>query len=85
MQKSIQLSGHAQIQLARRGGTEQEVIETIRAEKWGPTELGKMDCRRNFPFNKTWNGRLYQTKQVRPIFVEEEKAIVIITVYVYYF
>jgi len=32
-----------------------------------------------------WNGKLYATKQVRPIFVAEETEIVVITVYAYYF
>jgi hypothetical protein len=32
-----------------------------------------------------WNKTFYQTKQVRPIFVEEDLEIVGITVYVYYF
>jgi hypothetical protein len=32
-----------------------------------------------------WNGRVSATKQVRPIFVEEAEAIVVVTVYVYYF
>ena len=39
----------------------------------------------NFPFNSEWNGRWYRTKQVRPIFVEEEEEIVVVTVYTYYF
>jgi hypothetical protein len=36
-----------------------------------PAELGRLDCRRNFPYGKEWNGKVYATKQVRPIFVEE--------------
>ena len=39
----------------------------------------------NFVFNSLWNGRQYQTKQVNPIFVEEEDGIAVVTVYVYYF
>jgi hypothetical protein len=30
-------------------------------------------------------GKRYATKQVRPIFVEEEREIVVVTVYTYYF
>jgi len=50
-----------------------------------PTELGRLDCRRNFPYGREWNGKVYSTKQVRPIFVEEPAEIVVITVYTYYF
>lgn len=32
-----------------------------------------------------WNGKVYATKQVRPIFVDEADVIVVVTVYVYYF
>jgi hypothetical protein len=34
--KPIRLSGHARKQLQFLGATEQEVIETIRTEQWGP-------------------------------------------------
>lgn len=44
-----------------------------------------MECRKDYPFDSTWNGRHYATKQVRPIFVEEPDQIVVVTVYVYYF
>jgi len=44
-----------------------------------------LECRKNLPFQKEWNGILYETKQVRPIFVEEASEIVVVTVYVYYF
>jgi len=44
-----------------------------------------MECRKDYAFNATWNRRHYVTKQVRPIFVEEPNAIVVVTVYVYYF
>jgi hypothetical protein len=44
-----------------------------------------MDCRKGLSFNAEWNGKVYGTKQVRPIFVEEADEIVVVTVYVYYF
>ena len=46
--------------------------------------MGRLECRKDLPFGREWNGRLYSTKQVRPIFVEEEREIVVVTVYVYY-
>jgi len=44
-----------------------------------------LECRKDFPFKAEWNGKLYATKQVRPIFADEEHLIVVITVYTYYF
>ncbi len=39
MTKPIRPSGHARGQLARRGVSEDEVIETIRTSSWQPAEL----------------------------------------------
>jgi len=38
-----------------------------------------------FPFQAIWNGRRYAVKRVRPIFVELELEILVITVYTYYY
>jgi len=83
--KPIRLSGHALQQLQFRGATEREVVETIRSAPWQPAKHGRRECLKDFTFNATWNGQHYQTKQVRPIFVEELNEIVVVTVYVYYF
>lgn len=48
-------------------------------------ELGRLECRRDFPYGRDWNGKFYDTKQVCPIFVEEADEIVVVTVYSYYF
>jgi hypothetical protein len=53
--------------------------------RWEPAELDRMECRKTFPFNRTWYSRLYGTREVRPIFIEEADKIVVVTVYTYYF
>ena len=83
--KPIRLSGHAKEQLFFRGTTEEEVIETIRTSPWQPAELGRLEGRKNFTFEKEWNKKYYKIKQVRPIFIEEGAEIVVITVYTYFF
>ena len=83
--KPIRLSQHAQQKMRDRGATEQEVLEAIRENPWEPAELGRMECRRDFKFGRDWKGRVYATKQVRPIFVEQAGDILVVTVYVYYF
>ena len=83
--KPVRLSQHAHEQLHYRGSSEKEVIDTIRTGLWGQAELGRSESKKNFAYDKNWNGKHYKTKQVRPIFVEEEKEIVVVTVYVYYF
>jgi hypothetical protein len=37
------------------------------------------------PYNKIWIDTVYPIKQVAPVIVEEEKEIIVITVYTYYF
>ena len=82
--KAIFISNHATQQLAFRGAVELEVLEAIRGADWKPAELGRLECRKDYSYEKEWNGKYYKTKQVRPIFVEEETRIVVVTVYVYY-
>ena len=78
------LSDHTRAQLGFRGGFAWEVEEAIRTSPWQPAERGRLDCRRNFPFHQEWNGIVYATKQIRPIFVDDPEEIVVVTVYVYY-
>lgn len=82
--KPIRLSGHARENMRYRGATQEEVAETIRTARWEPAEQGRLECRKDFAYGQDWNRRSYATKQVRPIFVEEPDAIVVVTVYVYY-
>jgi hypothetical protein len=82
--KSIRLSAHALSYVGRRGFTVAEVEDTIRDNRWEPAELGRMECRKKFRFNREWNNKLYVTKEVRPIFVEEADEIVVVTVYTYF-
>ena len=83
--KPIRLSAHAREQLQFRGATEDEVMEAIKTATWEVAESGRQECKKDFSFATQWNNKYYMTKQVRPIFVEEDKEIVVITVYTYFF
>ena len=83
--KPIRLSAHARGYFHTRGFTVAEVEAAIRTSPWRPAELGRLECRKDFPYGRDWNGQSYPTKQVRPVFVEEPAEIVFLTVYVYYF
>ncbi len=83
--KKIRLSKHASDYATARGFTVAEVEEAIRTCAWAAAELGRLDCRKDFPFGRNWNGKVYATRQVRPVFVDEPEEIVVITVYTYYF
>jgi len=79
------LSQHCLEQARYRGCNEEEIIQTIRDIQWEKAELGRLQCQKNFTFNKIWNGKEYAVKQVKPIFMEESGEVIVITVYVYYF
>lgn len=83
--KPVRLSRHARENMVFRGAGEDEVTEAIRDGEWLPAGLGRFESRKDFTYNRDWNGKTYASKQVRPIFVDEKDSIVVITVYVYYF
>jgi len=68
-----------------RGFTLEEVETAIRNSDWTEAEQGRLECRMNLDYRDIWNGTYYDTKQIRPIFVEEQDEIVVVTVYVYFF
>ena len=82
--KAIRLSAHALSYITKRGSTVREVQDAISSSQWEPAELGRLECRKTFPFNREWNNRIYANKEVRPIFVEEAGEIIVVTVYTYY-
>ncbi len=84
--KAIQFSAHAREQMLLRGATEAQVEQTIRSESWTPAKRGKWKAKRRFTFTKLSpvNQKEYKYQEIEPVFVEETKAIVVVTVMVYY-
>ena len=83
--KPIHFSPHARDQLADRGTNQAEVEETIRIGEQVEVRYGRLAFRKNFAYDQSWKGKMYSTKQVKPIVTEESDRLVIVTVYVYYF
>lgn len=84
-EKPIRFSAHALGYTARRGFTAADVETVIRNGKWSLADDGRFQAHMDFPFNADWNGRFYATRQVKPVFVENDTEIVVVTVYTYYF
>ena len=74
-EKPIKVSQHAKEQAHYRGCSEEEICETIRSSQWQKAELDRLQCQKDFTFNKKWNNEQYRTKQVKPIFVEKDEEI----------
>ena len=50
-----------------------------------PAKRGRQGFRKNFQYNRLWGGRTYAVKQVLAIVAEEADALVVVTVYTFYF
>ena len=83
--KQIRISQHALSYIPKRGFTIAEVENAIRNSVWRSAEKGRLECRQDFAYNQEWNGTIYATKRVCPIFVEKSSEIVVVTVYTYFF
>ena len=84
--KPIRLSAHALGYTAVRGFTAADVEDAIRTSEWSATDkASRKECSKDFTYDAEWNGKRYATRRVRPIFVDEDAEIVVITVYTYYF
>lgn len=83
--KTIEFSRHAREQMAERGASEAEVIETIRNGERVPAKRGRQGYRKNFQYNRRWGGRTYAIKQVLAIVAEETDTLIVVTVYTFYF
>ncbi|XSG86421.1 MAG: DUF4258 domain-containing protein [Methylohalobius sp. ZOD2] len=83
--KSVRFTQHAKEQCAERGAETSEVLAAIEHRTREPAKHGRLLCRANFPFNSSWQGKLYRNKQVAPVIAEEPGEIVVITVYTFYF
>lgn len=80
----IELHPHARARLAERGATVTEVRATVEEGERFEAKFGRVGFRRNFAYNATWRGRVFATKQVEAIAVEENGWLVI-TVLVRFF
>jgi len=82
--KPVRLSTHARDRAAQRGATEEDVVAAISEGQWRCADRRRMQAEKSFRYDAKWNGKRYKIKSVRPIFVEEDETIVVVTVYVYY-
>ncbi|MBI5304747.1 MAG: DUF4258 domain-containing protein [Chloroflexi bacterium] len=83
--KTIQFSKHALEQMAERGTDEAKVTETIRTGETVPAKKGRQGFRKNFQYDHRWGGRTYAIQQIVAIVAEEVDALIVVTVYTFYF
>lgn len=82
--KEICFTAHALKRLRDRKATKDEVEETIKTSKWENEREGRKSASKIFKFRETHFGRYYDSKEVVPVFKEENDKIVVITVYTFF-
>lgn len=82
---AVRLHPHATDRLVERGATEIEVRATVEGGERFPAKFGRTGFRRNFPFDGTWRGHRYETKQVEVYAVPEGTGWLVITCIARYF
>ena len=80
----IRLHPHALERLVERGANEEEVRAALEGGERFPAKHGRIGFRRNFSFDREWNGKRYAVKQIEAYAVEENGWLVI-TVIVKFF
>lgn len=83
--KNIVLSAHALEQARHRGALESEIVAAIAQQPWEPAKNGRFQTRMTVPYGDDWNGKRYDLKCVRPVFLELEAQAVVVTVHTYYY
>ena len=82
--KEIFFTKHAMQRMKDRNTNQKEIETAITLSKWKKAEKGRYTCSYCFPFEKEHFNNYYKSKEVVPIFIEEENKIIIITVYTYF-
>jgi hypothetical protein len=57
----IRFHPHALERIAKRGATEQEVVDKVETGERFNAKFNRTGFRRNFAFEKQWRGKLYET------------------------
>ena len=83
--KPIVFSHHAREQMAERGAAEADVVEAIRTGEPVPAKQRRRSFRKNFQYNRQWGGRTFAIRQILVIVAEDTDAMIVVTVYTFYF
>jgi hypothetical protein len=82
---AIRFHPHALERMAQRGAIEKEVVGAIQNGEQFQAKFGRTGFRRNFMFEKYWQNRYYETKQVEVYAVKENEDWLVISVITRYF
>jgi len=81
----VKIHHHAQERMIERGADESEIIATVEQGETFPAKYGRTGFRRNFPFNSSWRGKHYASKQIEAYAVKEDEDWLVITIIVRFY
>ena len=81
---TVTIIDHARRRMPERGVSEGEVQEVLARGQPAEARGGRQALELVFAYNNYWQGRFYQQKKVKIIYVEEGADQVVITIYAYY-
>lgn len=82
---AVRFHPHALERMAQRGATEKEVRDTVAKGERFEAKFGRSGFRRNFMFEKQWQGRYYKTKQIEVYAIHEDDDWLVISIIARYF
>jgi len=82
---TIRFHSHVHERMAERGVKEQEIRAAVEKGERFEAKFGRIGFRRNFVFEKQWQGKYYKTKQIEVYAVREGEDWLIISVIAKYF
>ena len=82
---AVRFHSHATERIAQRGATEREVAVAVETGEQFKAKFSRTGFRRNFAFEKQWQGKYYKTKQIEAYAVREDDDWLVISVITRYF
>ena len=82
---AVRFHSHATERIAQRGATEREGAVVVETGEQFKAKFGRTGFRRNFAFEKQWQGKYYKTKQIEAYAVREDDDWLVISVITRYF
>jgi hypothetical protein len=80
----IRIDQHAKERAEERGASTTEIFEALTSGVLLPAKTGRLSREKVFSYRSEWNGKFYEEKLLKVIYLIDGKTIIVITVVVKY-
>ena len=81
---AVVIIDHARRRMPERGVSEDDIKKVLARGRPAEARGGRQALELVIPYNSYWQGRFYEQKKVKIVYVEEGADRVVITIYAYY-